>query len=341
MADNGAGPAAPQSRWPRRIRLVLAATVLGFCGFFLWRTLGHEGFRQLPGHLAAADPLLLGLAAAVNLGRYALWATRWRGILAGVRRARWWASFSALMSSIFLNTVVPGARPLGGIVRARLLSRSTGGPAGPVYAATLVDQLGYSLVSVALGLTFLPRALVPAGKGDGRSLLQGVAVAVAVVMLAALLQPRVRGWLRRRLGERLTPAARTVEGAVQAVPRLLSRPATWIWTGTCGPVVWLANALTLWLAGRALGAPFGPDEAAAAWALGSLAGAATGTPGGIGATEAFGSTVLVAGGLPAPLALAAMLLGRSLHYISALVIGGPLLFLHRRATREGADVPPQ
>ena len=302
---------------------------------FFWRTLGSEGFRDLPAHLRGADPFLLLLAAALNLGRYALWTSRWRGVTAAVSRVDWWPSFRALMGSVFLNTVVPGARPLGGIVRARILSRTSGVAPGPVYAATLVDQLGYSLVSVTVGLISLPRALMPAEAGGRLPLLLGSVVLGA--LLVVLVYPKGRAWLRSRLGRHLSRAATTVKGAVQAVPRVLARPATWAWVILCGPPVWYANAITIWMAGKAVGASFGMADAAAAWALGSLVGAATGIPGGIGVTEAFGSAALIEMGVPPGQALAAVLLGRALHYLSATLIGAPFLFKYGRGGRqEGA-----
>ncbi|MFQ5720519.1 MAG: lysylphosphatidylglycerol synthase transmembrane domain-containing protein, partial [Acidobacteriota bacterium] len=258
-----------QARWLRLLRLGLAAAVLSLTGFFLWRTLGQDGFRRLPEHLRHADPWWLAGAAAVNLARYGVWTARWRGILYPVRRAPWALCFGALMSSVFLNTVLPGARPLGGIVRARILTRRTGEGTGPVYAATLIDQVGYSLVSVAIGLLFLPGALLPAQQGHGRWLVAGVAAGGLGLVAAAFLFPGVRRWGRQRLGDRLVGAARAVEGAVAAVPGVLGRPATWVWIVSAGPAVWMASAVTIWLAGHALGAEFTLATAAAAWALGS------------------------------------------------------------------------
>ena len=89
-----------------------------------------------------------------------------------------------------------------------------------------------------------------------------------------------------------------------------------------GSTVWLINVLVLWLTGRAVGVPFSIEAAASAWALGSLAGAVSGTPGGAGTTEGAAIIPLVQEGFGAPEALAAVLLARGLHYLSALLVGG-------------------
>ena len=104
-----------------------------------------------------------------------------------------------------------------------------------------------------------------------------------------------------------------------------------------GAAVWVFNVLTFLLAGRAIGSGFGFGAAAAAWSLGSMAGVASGTPGGIGTTESVAIVPLIALGVPASDALAAILLARFIHYLSSVTIGG-ICFLAapgRAARHEG------
>jgi uncharacterized membrane protein YbhN (UPF0104 family) len=107
-----------------------------------------------------------------------------------------------------------------------------------------------------------------------------------------------------------------------------------------GAVVWLMNAVVLWIAGQATGVSFGPRAAAASWAVGSLAGAVTGTPGGAGTTEGAAIVPLMAEGIAAADALAAVVLARGLHYLSALVVGGAC-FLTRPSGRGPLTRPPE
>ena len=89
-----------------------------------------------------------------------------------------------------------------------------------------------------------------------------------------------------------------------------------------GTLVWLGNTLTFLVAARALGLEIPFLVAAAAFSLGSLAGVASGSPGGAGATEAAAIVPLVHLGYPDDLALASVLLARGIHYASAILLGG-------------------
>jgi uncharacterized protein (TIRG00374 family) len=133
---------------------------------------------------------------------------------------------------------------------------------------------------------------------------------------------------------RLPAAAGTIQGAVAASRELLGRGRTFALMAGGGSVVWLASAVVLWVAGWAVGAEFSFGAAAAAWALGSFAGAVSGTPGGAGTTEGAAILPLMAQGIPKSEALAAVLLARGLHYLSALLIGGLCFVFRARAIPE-------
>jgi uncharacterized protein (TIRG00374 family) len=111
-------------------------------------------------------------------------------------------------------------------------------------------------------------------------------------------------------------------GAATASRAVLARPQTYFLMAVGGSLVWLLNVLVLWIVGRAVGISFSGGVAAAAWAVGSLAGAISGTPGGAGTTEAAAANYLAGEGILFTDALATVVLARGLHYISALLIGG-------------------
>jgi uncharacterized membrane protein YbhN (UPF0104 family) len=183
---------------------------------------------------------------------------------------------------------------------------------------------------VVLGAFSLPLA---AWSGPTSRPLRTVAVlaAVAAVAIAVLLVRKRRAALLSWVRNRIPGAADAVERGVAAARRVVLRPATWIVIPAGGAAVWLFNVLTLLLAGRAIGAGFGFGAAAAAWSLGSMAGVTSGSPGGVGVTESVGIMPLIALGVPAPDALAAILLARFIHYLSAVTIGGICLI---RGARE-------
>ena len=319
-----------RKRGRRRLRALVSVAVLTAAVALLIRAIGLAGLRELGLRLVQADPLLLALAAAANLARYGLWALRWQWMVQKVVSLRWTIAFRSLMVSVFLNTVVPAARPLGGIIRARLAARHAQSTAGPYYGGTLVDQFGYSVVSGVVGAACLPWAMVGSGMEQGRGFMPWLLGGLLVLLGGALIHPGLRARMGAFMERRLPSARSTMAGAARASRQVLRRPLSYLLMIVGGTVVWMLNVVVLWIAGRAVGVPFSFEAAAAAWALGSLAGSLSGTPGGAGTTEGAAIIPLVREGAAAPEALAAVFLARGLHYLSALVIGGAC-FLARPA----------
>jgi uncharacterized protein (TIRG00374 family) len=305
----------------KTLRLVVSLVLMAAALWFLWRT-GHKaGWLNLARRLQEASIPVLLAAAGVNLVRYGVWGVRWKVVMGPAIRVPWWPAQRALMASVFFNTVIPGARPFGGLIRARYLSRSTGLASGPLYGGAVVDQLGYSLVSMGLGLVILPGAFWSSrtgGGGDRWFLAPALVVLGAVFFLAW----RRREQLLERMRGRMPRATDALVGTFRTARKLLARPAVWMVMAAGGSAVWLGNVFTFQLASAALGAEIPLAAAAAAFSLGSLAGVASGTPGGAGTTEAAAYLPLVALGVPEDLALASVLLARGLHYASAVLLGG-------------------
>jgi uncharacterized protein (TIRG00374 family) len=318
---------------------VLPLLLLGAAFWFLWTTVRDVGATVLTDVLADLEWSLFAAAFGANLLRYVVWATRWWLLLRPLQPVPWWSTFEALMASVFVNTVVPAARPLGGLVRARHLAARTGHPTGPFFGVALVDQSGYGLISVVLGVAVLPLAL--RGQVERRSADVGLLVA-ALAILVLLLAPlwRRRRLLAERIERRLPGTMRAVSGALTALRHTMVAPRTWGLVLCGATLVWLANIATYRLAAAALGADLGLVPLALAFSLGSLAGTASGTPGGAGTTESAALVPLLALGAPTDLALATILLARSTHYVTALVLGGACAWsgLRRRAAeRDGPE----
>jgi uncharacterized membrane protein YbhN (UPF0104 family) len=288
---------------------------------FLVRTAGDVGFRTLAERLSAASLPLLGLLLLLTLVRYAAWGTRWQILALPVSRVGWWSAQKGLLYSLFLTTVLPASRPFGGILRGQYAARASRLPSGPLIGAAIVDQFGYSTVSMILGAAYVPAAFWGGGRGSGSS---SLAFAAGAALLAPILYAmwRRRAFLLERLRRRIPTMAEAVAGAVGAARTLLARRATWAVMAAGGAAVWAANVLTYQLAGWALGSPLPFSDAAIAFCLGSLAGTLTGTPGGAGTTEAAALAPLLALGIPADHALALILLARGVHYAASLVLGG-------------------
>jgi uncharacterized membrane protein YbhN (UPF0104 family) len=300
----------------RALSLVIVAVAI----VVLVRAVG-DGWRQVGAHLRAARPGYVALTILATLVYYLVWATRWRLLLRPVASVRWWPAQTSLMASVFVNTVVPFARSLGGLVRATYLGRRCGIDIAPIYGVTLLDQLGYSVASLACGAFFVPMVMWGRGRGGTRLALGLGVVTVLAVIVAIASRNRggaVAAWVRRRM----PGAGAAVESGVSAARRALSRGATWLLLPAGGAAQWLCCVLAFALAGRAVGASFSLAAAAASFTLGSMVGVASGTPGGIGTTESAAIIPLMAQGVPAPTALAAVLLARLIPYVSAVTIGG-------------------
>ena len=318
MTTNAQGSPDRQTR-RKPLRVVLSVLLMAAALWFLWRTGTRAGWGNLGRRLVEVTLWPLLLAVAVNLLRYAIWGLRWQQLLRPVARAGWWPAERALLASVFYNTVVPGARPFGGLIRAHYLARNTGLEPGPLFGGALVDQMGYSLISMTLGMVLLPGAFL-AGRAGGTSwfLLPALAAVAVVVVLAWRRRERVLEKLRQRMPS----MASTLTGTFRSARKLLARPSSWGIMVVGGTLVWLGNSLTFLVAARALGLEIPFLVAAAAFSLGSLAGVASGSPGGAGATEAAAIVPLVHLGFADDLALAAVLLARGIHYASAILLGG-------------------
>src|SRR5262245_42017453 len=107
----------------------LSLVLLGGSIWFLNRTMGPGGWKLLGERFQSITPAWLLAVLAANLGVYLVWATRWRLVLRAVAHVPWWPAQKALMTSVFVNTVVPFARSIGGLVRATVLGRARGLPA--------------------------------------------------------------------------------------------------------------------------------------------------------------------------------------------------------------------
>src|SRR5262245_3029630 len=310
---------------PRRTVMRLAGralslAIVGVAIVVLVRAVG-DGWSQVGAHLRSARPGYVALTILATLVYYLVWATRWRLMLRPVARVGWWPAQTSLMASVFVNTVVPFARSLGGLVRATYLGRRCGLDVAPIYGVTLLDQVGYTVASLACGAFFVPLVFWGRGRGGARLFL-GLGIAALLILLVTIASRNRGGVLASWVRRRMPGAGAAVENGVAAARRALSRGATWLVLPVGGAAQWFFSVLAFALAGRAVGADFSLAAAAASFTLGSMVGVASGTPGGVGTTESAAIVPLMAQGVPAPTALAAVMLARLVQYVSAISIGG-------------------
>lgn len=324
-----------------RMRRPLVVALLFAALWFTWRLVAKIDWRDLAHRAAAADFPLLGLALACLVGRYLLWDRR---LAIATERAvdvrpRIGLPFFVLFASAALNLITPSARVVGGPLRARYIARAVERPFAPLYGVILYDQLAHYVVMT----TWTGLALVAVAWILGRPWLgAGALVAYAVLAVAAfgLISRAGKGSLAGFFGRRAEQAsekggrggrghrlyghgreaARTLETLVGE--RRLRFPAAALGVG-----FFLVSALAQWLIFAALGRNESPLVVMAVVALGASAGMLTGTPGGVGTTEAAMVALFGALGVGPGEAAAATLLFRGLHYASVLALGVPSLIV--------------
>jgi uncharacterized protein (TIRG00374 family) len=367
---SGEASPAPRSRRPRGnlgrlvarlAQIAIAALVVGV----VWRAVEALSWRELASSIAAADLRYVLLGVALLVGRYLVWTLRWRLAQRSVEHLvplpGWPHSFFTVVGAVAANGFTPTAPVVGGLLRARHGQGAAGAAGagerafGRVYGVVLFDQVAHQTV-LALNAAF---AAVAAALWAGRTAV-AAAIAAAVLAGAALAAywlrgfdearvERLGGWLDRRLTGGDVEGARR-EGRLQAIHahgrealRVVQRLLQQHWlrrTALLLGVVFVAlNSLALWAFFRALGRPVDPLTAWLAVTVGVVAGGFTGTPGGVGTTEAGMVLALAALHVGELDAAAATLLYRGLHYLVVLALGVPALVLlearlRRRAVAE-------
>jgi len=204
--------------------------------------------------------------------------------------------------------------------------------------------LAGGVVSLAAG------ALVVTGGGlaSGNGLATGFAVPGGVLAVAALLalgaaarRPRVRdrlerpaAWALRQVAQlRRRPAedpAAIIRTWAERLGSLQLAPSGWMTVTSLGVVNWLADAAVLAVSIRAAGGPVPWNDLLLVYGSGVAAQSLNITPGGLGVAEGALSLALVATGLRASQALAAVLLYRLASFWLVALAGWLVLWFLRR-----------
>ena len=348
---------SPWRRWGKRL---IKLTLLVLALWLAARLLADLAWRDLAARMEEANRAWLVAAVAALVARFVVWDERWRRALARLGQVPPRSiTLPSLLSAATVNTVTPTARILGGVMRARHLSRAgqdaDGVPEsmGRAYGSVLYDQVAHQGVIGALTWCSLIAAAAIAGRPALAWWLGG---ALALTALALGVALRLRGgdsglvrWLAERLagpgddededgGEtgRLRRLVTHGRDAVRVVRDLLRdrRLATEAVLLTL--VFFVVNASGQWMVFEALGSEVSFLVVLAVVALGAMAGVAVGTPGGIGGAEAAMIATFTAFGVGRLDAAAAALLYRAFHFATILALGVPsLVWLELRLGRRG------
>jgi pimeloyl-ACP methyl ester carboxylesterase len=207
-------------------------------------------------------------------------------------------------------------------------------------AAAALVVVGGTLTS---GNAPLAAVTIPAGV---------LAVAVLVATVVAVRRPRLRAalerlaaWMLRQGSQMLRrPAAdhvQTIRAWAQRLGSLRLPPSGWIMATGLALANWLADAAVLAVSIRATGATVPWHDLLLAYGAGIAAQSLNITPGGLGVAEGSLSLALVATGLGASRALAAVLLYRLASFWLVALAGWLVVFWLRRPRARGGRGPSQ
>ncbi|MCW3849260.1 flippase-like domain-containing protein [Sphingomonas sp. LB-2] len=296
-----------QGRW---LGWAFAALALGGLFFAVLHFGDLSRFAELA---RRAQPLWLVAALCLQASTYVCIARGWQVIL---RHAQAPQPLGRLLPvailKLFVDQLVPTAGIGGNVLLAERLTR-LGAPRPAAMGAVLVSMIGYYLAYAAmalatLALLWIDHRMTPALLG-----------LISLVLLFLLAVTSLVLWLHRH-GKRalpggalrITPLRRLFE-ILGETPRELLRDRPLIArVSMYNALIFVADAATLALCLAALGEPFWPVAAFAAFMVATIVATLGPIPMGLGTFEAASTATLHALGVPLEAAFAATLLLRGM-----------------------------
>ncbi|HUP43836.1 MAG TPA: lysylphosphatidylglycerol synthase domain-containing protein, partial [Thermoanaerobaculia bacterium] len=150
MTDSLQPPKRGKRAWLKRL---LGLAVFAGAVYLVHRLVAEVGWREVGERLAEARWPVVAVAVACLLCQLALWAFRQRlSIRRILETPPGWTIFLALLATAAANFLLPFARLLGGLMRARYLSRTSEPKAlkRVYYGAVLFDQAVHFLVMASV-----------------------------------------------------------------------------------------------------------------------------------------------------------------------------------------------
>ncbi|HKI87334.1 MAG TPA: lysylphosphatidylglycerol synthase transmembrane domain-containing protein [Thermoanaerobaculia bacterium] len=319
---------------------------LAIACYLTYRLAANVGWQDLWHHIRRAQPLWLAAASLMLVGRYVAWEIRWRMELASEGEAPHpWIGFASLMVSALVNLITPSVRVFGGLARARYLAGESERPFSTLYGVVLFDQFAHQ--TVMMSLTWV--AFISFAWRIGRlRLAEASTLLLLLAILVLVLWLRRRSRRNRQIRRFFARSAGSGAGRWQTLKhggkevaiiasRLLKNRHLRPWLVIMGLAYFALNVGGQWAVFVALGQHESILTVAIVVALGTAAGAITGTPGGLGTTEAAMIESFVLLGTPRLDAVAATFLCRGLHYVMVVALGLPsLISLEIRKRLRGA-----
>jgi uncharacterized protein (TIRG00374 family) len=305
----------------RRLTL-LAALAIATLALLIWA----GGGRATLAALAGLDARLLLLAAAIHYAGFALRGHRWQLLLAALdHRLGYLYTTGVLLSGWVASALLP-ARAGDALRVAALRMPPPSQPAVPVADSlgTIVleralDILAILILSAGFGLGVLGARLPGWLVGVYAAALLILAVTGAVVVWMPALLARLRAWSARPIWQRALVFAQHMAESLRRLPR---RPGLTALVLGESLVIWLCDALLLWLVVASLGQPLSLPAAGFAALTVDIFAAVPLTPGGMGQIETAYAVLLAILAQPGISIPAAVLATRAISYWNFLLVSG-------------------
>jgi len=299
---------------PRAIRLTawtVALAAAGYLGLSLW-----AGWREVAAAFVRAGIVVVVGMLALSLVNYLLRFVRWQHYLAILGHDVPWRPSGRIYFAGFALTTTPGK--MGELLRGVML-KPFGVPltesTAAFFSERAADLLAILLLSTAVFWLY----------PHGAPLVAGTLAVVAAVIVAV----QFPGWIHAidawavQRGGRWAALAKLCELVLGF--RRCFRWTTLSWALLLGVVAWGAEAVAFhWLL-VALGHPLPLPLSVFIYAFAMLVGGLSFLPGGLGGSEAVMVALLIANGLPQPVAVSATILCRLATLWFAVALGAVAL----------------
>jgi len=310
------------SNFGRRVILVMLASVVLYGVLVAVR-----GTKTIEHELASYAWSTFGVACGLSFLNYLLRFLKWEYYLAvlgiqpgrGEPRAIPWGESLLVFLSGFVLTVTP--LKVGEVFKSVVLRDLRGIEVvrtAPIVAAERLTDLVGVIVLITFGASVFPGGLVWAALGTAF-----VAFLLAFVTISSL-SSALLATLAKLPGKAGAVAQRVTPKIEQALVelRVITSPRTLVIPSVLSVAGWALEGVGVWVILGGFGTSLDVPRAIFFYATATLAGALTPLPGGLGATEKVLEESMVAlGGVPGPVATAAMLLSRLATLWFAVVVG--------------------
>jgi uncharacterized protein (TIRG00374 family) len=302
------------------------------------------GIGKIVGVMARVDVAVYSLAFVIQTLALLVLLVRWKIIASALDlRIRTGKMFPILLSSVFVNTVVPSARLGGEPLRAYTLSRLCGVPLDEGLATIAVDRALDTLPFIGITLAAFAVVLLTWHMPIYALISLAVVVMAATIVMSAFayvcLRPRaaerLASWIVKRFGrlakrfgrlEDLEDKTRAfAEDFGRGVLVILHKRRHIAPALLLSVIYWLQYLLRMYVVFIALGQPISFGAIGIATVVGLLLHAIP-LPGALGIVEGFYALIFRTSGIPASVAVSAALLDRfvSFWYTALLSVAGVL-----------------